>query len=218
MYLLHWFSIDPVNCFIVVKFILVPSSGNEPFFCSSCSELFFIPFAVATVCFAFLRHIKRCSVSFKTKFLSKAVPWNTTWTCEGGDFLQEIRRVKMKIYLCGVKSENRSVAGTDKGRRADQKSSIPKSERLTSVFLPLQPEKSPFHQQIACDCRWNGDFSGASRLCGSKLARKNRPKQRDLLGFSGHPKQKRHIIKRIPPPNTAFYADVGNPTPHRPTH
>ena len=124
----------------------------------------------------------------------------------------------MKIYLCGVKSENRSVAGTDKGRRADQKSSIPKSERLTSVFLPLQPEKSPFHQQIACDCRWNGDFSGASRLCGSKLARKNRPKQRDLLGFSGHPKQKRHIIKRIPPPNTAFYADVGNPTPHRPTH
>lgn len=106
------------------------------------------------------------------------------------------------------------VRGEEQIRRAV----YPKSERLTSVFLPLQPEKSPFHQQIACDCRWNGDFSGANRLCGSKLARKNRPKQRDLLGFSGHPKQKRHIIKRIPPPNTAFYADVGNPPPHRPTH
>lgn len=87
------------------------------------------------------------------------------------------------------------------GRCVNAISSI---ERLPSVFLPCYPENPQ-------------DFSGASRLCGSKLARKNRPKQGDLLVFSGHPKRERHTIKRIRPPSTAFYADVGNPTPHRPT-
>lgn len=77
-------------------------------------------------------------------------------------------------------------------------------ERLPSVFRPCYPE-NPL------------DFSGASRLCGSQLARKNRLKQGDLLGFSGHPKRKRHTIKRIRPPNTAFYAEVAEATPHRPT-
>ena len=81
---------------------------------------------------------------------------------------------------------------------------ISSPERLPSVFLPCYPENLQ-------------DFSGASRLCGSQLARKNRLKQGDLLGFSGHPKRKRHTIKRIRPPNTAFYAEVAEATHHRPT-
>ena len=59
---------------------------------------------------------------------------------------------------------------------------ISSPERLPSVFLPCYPENLQ-------------DFSGASRLCGSQLARKNRLKQGDLLGFSGHPKRKRHTTK-----------------------
>lgn len=81
---------------------------------------------------------------------------------------------------------------------------ISSQERLPSVFLPCYPGNSL-------------NFPGASRLCGSQLARKNRLKQGDLLGFSGHPKRKRHTIKRIRPPNTAFYAEVAEATPHRPT-
>lgn len=80
---------------------------------------------------------------------------------------------------------------------------ISSTERLPSVFLPCYPE-NPL------------DFSGASRFCGSQLARKNRLKQGDLLGFSGHPKRKRHTIKRIRPPNTAFYAEVAEATPPPP--
>jgi len=49
----------------------------------------------------------------------------------------------MKIYLCGVKSENRSVAGTDKGRRADQKSSIPKFRKTNECLSTASTRKVP---------------------------------------------------------------------------
>lgn len=94
--------------------------------------------------------------------------------------------------------------GKAMGRVGRCVNAISSPERLPSVFLPCYPENLQ-------------DFSGVSRLGARKLALKNRPKQGRLLGFSGHPKRKRHAIKRIHPPNTAFYADVGNPTPHRPT-
>ena len=94
--------------------------------------------------------------------------------------------------------------GKAMGRVGRCVNAISSTERLPSVFLPCYPENLQ-------------DFSGASRLGGSKLALKNRPKQGDLLVFSGHPKRKRHTIKRIRSLNTAFYADVGDFPPHRPT-
>lgn len=94
--------------------------------------------------------------------------------------------------------------GKAMGRVGRCVSAISSTERLQSVFLPCYPENLQ-------------DFSGVSRLGASKLALKNRLKQGDLLGFSGHPKRKRHTIKRIRPPNTAFYAEVAEATPHRPT-
>lgn len=76
--------------------------------------------------------------------------------------------------------------GKAMGRVGRCVSAISSTERLQSVFLPCYPENLQ-------------DFSGASRLGGSKLALKNMPKQGDLLGFSGHPKRKRHTIKRSTP-------------------
>lgn len=59
------------------------------FFCSSFSEVFFIPSPFAVGLFRLLHCVKRCCQPWKTSFHRKAGPWILPW--KGGDFYSEHR-------------------------------------------------------------------------------------------------------------------------------
>lgn len=169
MYFLHWFSMDSVNGFISVgfKFILVPSSGVEPFL-SALPALSFFLFRSLSLRFVFAFYtcskgvLKRIKTSFPEKHSLEYYPERVE--IFSGTAL-ELGIRSRTFTFAGTKGINRSGSDTELLAKSRQRRAVKQyialaippvgratgrvgrcvnafatSERLPSVFLPLNPK------------------------------------------------------------------------------